>query len=147
MSRLLIPLVRLERTRRPKPEDVLTPWCKLVGGLARAVPRARPGRRRGRSVAAAAELLGEYGPDQVVGHPLLDVVDLVDFHGGTAGAVYADRIAPLLALGRQHLVPRAAAGPARRRRHPYPRRRRSARCTTRTGQVAGVVAFLASIWT
>lgn len=145
LSRLLIPLVRLEAPR-PKPEDVLTAWSKLAEDSADPCFVLDP---CGVVVAAstrAAELLGDYGPDQVVGHPLLDVVDLVDFHGGTAGAVYADRIAPLQALGgdtlsRGLLRVRLADGATRTLDAV------AAPVHDAQGQVAGVVAFLASIWT
>ncbi|MDX6229934.1 MAG: hypothetical protein QOI76_3324 [Frankiales bacterium] len=144
ISRLLIPLVRLGQPR-PRTRDVLTPWCKLVEDSAEPCFVLDPSGSVVAASAAAAELLGEYGPDQVVGHHLLDVVDLVDFHGGTAGAVYADRLAPLLALAGNTLTRGLM-------------RVRFADGATRTldavaaplhdadGQVAGTIAFLASIW-
>lgn len=49
--------------------------------------------------AAAAELIGVVGPDEVVGRHLLDVLDLVDFNPTPGDAsMYADRIPPLLAI-------------------------------------------------
>ncbi|MDX6200860.1 MAG: hypothetical protein QOE24_1297 [Frankiales bacterium] len=145
ISRLLIPLVRLD-AQRPTAGEVLTPWCKLVEDSAEPCFVLDPTGCVVATSAAAAELLGEYGPDQVVGHHLLDVVDLVDFHGGAAGAVYVDRLAPLLALAGNTLTRGLM-------------RVRFADSSTRTldavaaplhdpdGQVAGTIAFLASIWT
>jgi PAS domain-containing protein len=144
ISRLLIPLVRLGQ-ERSRIGEVLTPWCKLVDDSAEPCLVLDPAGCVVAASTAAAELLGEYGPDQVVGHHLLDVVDLVDFHGGTAGAVYADRLPPLLALAGNTLTRglmrvRFADGATRTLdavaaplHHP-------------DGQVAGTIAFLASIW-
>lgn len=146
LSRLLIPLVRLEAEPSPCREEVLAPWCKLVEDSAEPCLVLD---RAGVVIAAsctAADLLGEYGPDQVVGHHLLDVLDLVDFHGGTAGAVYADRIAPLLALSGDTL----ARGLIRVRLADGATRTLdvvSAPLHEPDGEVAGIVAFLASIWT
>ena len=146
-SRLLIPLVRLEQ-QAPVPacEEVLTPWRKLVEDSLEACLVLDAAGDVVAASTAAAELLGEYGPDQVVGHPLLDVLDLVDFHGGAAGAVYADRIAPMLALtgntlARGLLRVRLADGGTRTLDAI------AAPLHDPAGEVAGVVAFLASIWT
>ena len=95
--------------------------------------------------AQAAELLGEFGADQVVGHHLLDVVDLVDFHGGPAGAVYTDRLAPLLAMAGDVLTRGLL-----RVRFPDDTTRTldavAAPLHDASGAVVGTVAFLASIW-
>lgn len=143
MSRLLIPLVRLSDLQ-PNTE-VLAPWSKLVeDSIEPCLVLDTTGNVVAVS-ASAAELLGEFGPDQVIGHHLLDVIDLVDFHGGPAGAVYADRLAPLLALAGNTLSRGLM-------------RVRLADDSTRTldsvaaplrdadGQIAGTIAFLASIW-
>lgn len=143
MSRLLIPLVRLA-DRRPNAE-VLTPWCKLVEDSAEPCLVLDPGGNVVSVSAAAAELLGDYGPDQVVGHHLLDVIDLVDFHGGPAGAVYVDRLAPLLALAGNTL----ARGLMRVRLADGATRTLDAVAAPLSdgdGQIAGTIAFLASIW-
>ena len=144
MSRLLIPLVRLTE-RRPPTGEALTPWCKLVEDSAEACFVLDPAGSVVAVSAAAAEMLGEYGPDQVVGHHLLDVVDLVDFHGGTAGAVYADRLAPLLALAGNTL----ARGLVRVRVPDGSTRTLdtvAAPLHDADGHVAGTISFLASIW-
>jgi PAS domain-containing protein len=151
MSRLLIPLVRLESPApAPSPEpvrgtEVLALWCKLIEDSAEPAFVLDAAGTVVAASAPAAELLGEFGADQVVGHHLLDVVDLVDFHGGPAGAVYTDRLAPLLAMAGDVLT----RGLLRVR---FPDG------TTRTldavaaplhdsdGNVAGTVSFLASIW-
>lgn len=142
-SLLVIPLVRLE-PKRP-PGEVLTPWCKLVEDSPEACMVLDPSGGVVAVSAAAAELVGEYGPDQVVGHHLLDVVDLVDFHGGVAGAVYADRLAPLIALSGDTL-----ARGLMRVRFPDGGTRTldavAAPLHDAEGQVAGTIAFLASIW-
>jgi PAS domain-containing protein len=162
MSRLFIPLVRLESqvpastpsvAPRPAPvaaapgrgNDVLAPWAKLVEDSPEPAFVLDASGTVVAASARAAELLGEFGPDQVVGHHLLDVVDLVDFHGGPAGAVYTDRLAPLLAMAGDVLTRGLL-----RVRFPDD--------TTRTldavasplhdaeGRVVGTIAFLASIW-
>ncbi|MDX6206045.1 MAG: hypothetical protein QOF39_2102 [Frankiales bacterium] len=143
MSQLLIPLVRLSE---PEPDtEVLTPWCKLVEDSSEPCFVLDPAGSVVATSAAAAEMLGEFGPDQVVGHHLLDVVDLVDFHGGPAGAVYADRLAPLLALAgntlsRGLMRVRLADGSTRTLDSV------AAPLRDAGGQVAGTIAFLASIW-
>jgi PAS domain S-box-containing protein len=143
LSRLVIPLVRLEPS--PAPEEVLAPWCKLVEDSPEPCLVLD---QTGVVVSAsgmAADLLGEYGPDQVVGHHLLDVLDLVDFHGGVAGAVYADRIAPLLALSGDTL----ARGLIRVRLADGATRTLdvvAAPLHEPSGKVAGTVAFLSTNW-
>jgi PAS domain-containing protein len=144
VSWLTIPLVRL--AERPGDAlELLTPWTKLVEDSLEACFVLDPSGSVAAASAAASELLGEYGPDQVVGHHLLDVVDLVDFHGGTAGAAYADRLAPLLVLAgdtlsRGLLRVRFADGSTR-----------TLDCVAAPlhdadGKVAGTIAFLMSIW-
>jgi PAS domain S-box-containing protein len=143
MSRLLIPLVRLSDVK-PNTE-VLTPWCKLVEDSAEPCFVLDPSGSVVAASTTAAELLGEFGPDQVIGHHLLDVIDLVDFHGGPAGAVYADRLAPLLALAgntlsRGLMRVRLADGSTRTLDSV------AAPLRDPDGQIAGTIAFLASIW-
>jgi PAS domain-containing protein len=143
ISRLLIPLVRLDQ-RQPRAE-VLAAWSKLVQDSIEACILLDAAGSVVAASVGAAELLGEYGPDQVVGHHLLDVVDLVDFHGGTAGAAYADRLAPLLALAGNTL----ARGLLRVRFSDGATRTLDAIAAPlhdAEGQVAGTIAFLASIW-
>lgn len=142
-SQLLIPLVRLDSKRRP--DEVLTPWCKLVEDTAEPCVVLDPSGAVVAASSAAAELLGEFGPDQLVGHHLLDVVKLVDFHGGPAGAVYIDRLAPLMALAGNTL-----ARGLLRVRFPDDTTRTldavAAPLHTASGEVAGTIAFLAAIW-
>jgi hypothetical protein len=143
MSKLLIPLVRLDGKRRG--DEVLTPWCKLVEDSVEPCVVLDTGGYVVAASSAAAELLGEFGPDQLVGHHLLDVVNLVDFHGGPAGAVYVDRLAPLLALAGNML----ARGLLRVR---FPDDTTvtldavAAPLHSAGGEVAGTLAFLAAIW-
>jgi PAS domain S-box-containing protein len=143
ISRLLIPLVRLEQG--PPRADVLAAWAKLVQDSAEACFVLDQAGSVVAASASAAELLGEYGADQVAGHRLLDVVDLVDFHGGTAGAEYADRLAPLQALvgntlARGLLRVQFADGATRTLDSI------AAPLHDAEGRVAGTIAFLASIW-
>src|SRR5438128_2623490 len=96
MSRLLIPLVRLETVSPEAPaaaptptpasrrqpasgNEVLAPWCKLVEDSKEPAFVLDVAGTVVSASAQAAELLGEFGADQVIGHHLLDVVDLVDF--------------------------------------------------------------------
>jgi hypothetical protein len=73
------------------------------------------------------------------------VVNLVDFHGGPAGAVYVDRLAPLLALAGNTL-----ARGLLRVRFPDDTTRTldavAAPLHAPNGDVAGTIAFLAAIW-
>jgi PAS domain-containing protein len=141
-SWLVIPLVRLA-TRR---DEALTPWCKLVEDSSEACLVLDPSGGVAAASQPAAELLGEYGPDQVVGHHLLDVVDLVDFHGGSAGAVYADRIAPLIALAGNTL----ARGLLRVRFSDGSTQTLDSVAVPlhgSEGQLVGTIAFLAAVWT
>ena len=162
MSRLLIPLVRLEQhpvATAPRPvavteatpvkttaaEEVLAPWCKLVEDSPEPSFVLDQSGTVVASSSLAAELLGEFGPDQVVGHHLLDVVDLVDFHGGPAGAVYTDRLAPLMAMAGDVLTRGLI-----RVRFPDDTTRTldavAAPLHDANGAVVGTIAFLASIW-
>jgi len=143
-SELLIPLVRLA-DQLPKTGEVLTPWCKLVEDSAEPCMVLDATGTVVAASASSAELLGDYGPDQVLGHPLVDVVDLVDFHGGVAGAAYADRLAPLIAVAGNTL-----ARGLMRVRFPDGATRTldcvAAPLRDPSGQVAGALAFLAAIW-
>ncbi|BEP13224.1 hypothetical protein acdb102_15350 [Acidothermaceae bacterium B102] len=165
MSRLLIPLVRLEQpVAAPRPvavteplpveplaveptpaAEVLAPWCKLVEDSPEPSFVLDQSGTVVASSSLAAELLGEFGPDQVVGHHLLDVVDLVDFHGGPAGAVYTDRLAPLMAMAGDVLTRGLI-----RVRFPDDTTRTldavAAPLHDANGAVVGTIAFLASIW-
>ena len=143
MSRLLIPLVRLDQKRRP--DEILGPWSKLVEDSQEPCVVLDPSGAVVAASGAAAELLGEFGPDQLVGHHLLDVVNLVDFHGGPAGAVYVDRLAPLLALAGNTL----ARGLLRVRSPDDSTRTLDAVAAplhNAAGEVVGTIAFLAAIW-
>lgn len=142
-SQLLIPLVRLGSKRRG--DEVLAPWSKLVEDSSEPCLVLDETGAVVAASGAAAELLGEFGPDQLVGHHLLDVVNLVDFHGGPAGAIYVDRLAPLLALAGNSL-----ARGLMRVRFPDDTTRTldavAAPLHTPSGEVAGTIAFLAAIW-
>jgi PAS domain S-box-containing protein len=145
MSRLVIPLVRLPEQRRSRGSEVLEPWCKLVEESAEPCFVLDQSGAVAAASTAAAQMLGEYGPDQVVGHHLLDVVDLIDFHGGPAGAVYTDRLAPLLAMAGDVL----ARGLIRVRFPDGSTRTLDAVAAPlhdAAGEAVGAIAFLASIW-
>jgi PAS domain-containing protein len=143
-SELLIPLVRLT-DQQPATGEVLTPWCKLVEDSPEPCLVLDATGTVVAASGASSELLGDYGPDQVLGHHLLDVIDLVDFHGGVAGAADADRLPPLIAVAGN-----ALARGLIRVRFPDGATRTldcvAAPLRDASGQVAGTIAFLAAIW-
>ena len=117
MSELILRLERLERTGRTLPPDgrardvvdlgnanraavASTPLARWIAAVAAAhdacVVLDRDGQVLSMS-AAAAELFGcsDIG---VIGRPLLDVVEVVDFDSGGANPDYAARVAPLAVL-------------------------------------------------
>lgn len=143
--RLIIPLVRLEHAEPAAPagESIMS-WVALAARAADIVVVLDPtGRVLGVS-RAAAELIGCSGPDLVVGRHLLEVLDLVDFNPTPGDAsLYADRIAPLLAIASNAL----ARGLLRLRTggQTVTLDAIAAPIHEQSGRLAGAVAFLARL--
>jgi PAS domain-containing protein len=87
-----------DRLRQPAATSTLARWIATVAAAHDACVVLDADGKVASISAGAAELLG-CGDTAVVGRPLLEVIELVDFDTGGARPDYAPRIAPVAVLG------------------------------------------------